>query len=59
VKNQRSDKTEIKTAEKLAESYKKVLTFCLNNGIISFVVSKKIIYPIWNAEVSELADEQD
>ena len=39
---------------------KKVLTFFADNDIISYVVSKtKITNPIWNAEVSELADEQD
>ena len=39
---------------------KKTLTFYSSNVIIFLVVSKtKITNPIWNAEVSELADEQD
>mgnify|MGYP000314415839 FL=1 len=39
---------------------KKSVDFFADNDIISLVVSKtKITNPIWNAEVSELADEQD
>ena len=46
--------------DKTAETQgKKVLTFFSYSGIISLVVSKKTMNPIWNAEVSELADEQD
>ena len=47
------------TNQERIRKWKKVLTFFSYSGIISLVVSKKTMNPIWNAEVSELADEQD